>query len=106
MPRMTIMKNDQITIKSDIVILGIVDGNEYHAETYYLQLERKDGSRFNHTVRFDTAEYINGSEPRFADIHESAVICVEGLLKKVRSRGWLNGDYWVETESRYGITSR
>lgn len=81
------------------------DGSPYHAECYYVVIERPDGKRLAHsTTFFGCKSYFDGEDDLifFTDIREEARKGVERLEARVKAVGSIDTAYWNEVSPAYG----
>lgn len=81
------------------------DGTPYHAESYYVVLERADGYRLGHNCTFLGAVCHRNPEDGFCffeDVRSEAKAKAEDIAARVVARGYVDMAYWAEVEAVYG----
>lgn len=98
------LKDWTVEVKVDLYHAGITeDGEQFHAEMYYVAIQRKDGKRLAHHRMFKGCNaFYHDGQAFFEDIRQEALTAAERLAVRVEVAGKIDSAYWNEISPEYG----
>lgn len=104
------IKGWRVEVVCDLYNAGITeDGEEFHAEAYYIQAVRKDGHTLSHFKTWEGCERVEieggHNEPDgffFADVRKEVLEEANALLSLIEDAGCIDDDHWGVSEPSYG----
>ena len=96
----------RVSVACDLYLAGRTeDGEDYHAESYYVVVERLDGHRLAHFKTFPGCirhEDQDCGYVGFQDVREEAKADADNLVAAIEDVGSINDDHWAEVDPAYG----
>jgi hypothetical protein len=103
------MEKTSIFVTTDLYNAGFTeDGEEFHAELYYVVAEYTGGERLAHSATFRGTEKVVDEDgmSHFPDLREEAKAKAEALCKRIKDAldegCGLHMSYWTEIQPVYG----
>jgi len=106
MAKRILNEEDTVSVVCDLYLAGHTeDFQEYHAECYYIVIQRLDGHRISHFMVFDGAirhEDADCGYVGFQDVRKEAKAKADDLVARIMQAGVVDLDHWRECEPAYG----